>query len=508
MKEYIRRGVIEAGYDGTDEPTFEQRPIVDLRTPASPEDKWQARATAAKAFLSQARDPLTGAPQTGDGGLKEMRQVFGNPVSVDGVILRAQGILMRGVTQAQADPGTPRLKVPEPGRSWPEIGGDSEIVQQLRAYNSAFMMSGVYNANIAQLPGFGGAGQRFGEIMAPVPEAAPELFWQDNVLRLSEVSRTTRPLRAADGAEALRKVFEKCDRSKTQVIRVELGSVQGYLAPTYVKSSDFPPLKYAYEHPQNPHLAADAIASAKDVDAAFAKEDAAMQWLLGDFLAANSGSKVVATADLERMTAPSTGFTIQVETLRRAAADVLKSWGIETFPPPYLRVGDRYLSLADSFQVMSDALAEFHRTGKLPATVSVAPTYGPLRLLTGHGPNIGDVSVASIAAKCSEFAPSLHDNSDAPVPRNAIPSFIEVDGITVNPAQFLRLMTAALVDPSPDAKIRVRMTYMLAESGGVYPKSRPLSDAGFTWTLKPAPLVPRQQALSGRVTRQDEIAQR
>jgi hypothetical protein len=157
---------------------------------------------------------------------------------------------------------------------------------------------------------------------------------------------------------------------------------------------------------------------------------------------------------------------------------------------------------------MTDALAEFHRTGKLPATVTVAPTYGPLRLLTGHGPNIGDVSVASIAAKCAEIAASLHDNSDAPVPRNVIPSFLEVDGITVNPAQFLRLMTAALVDPSPSAKIRVRMTYMLAESGGIYPKSRPLSDAGFTWTLKPAPLLPQQQAGSGPVTDRDQIARR
>jgi hypothetical protein len=509
VRDHIHRGVIEAGYDGTDEPTYDQRPVIDLRTPASPEEKWQARATAAKAFLSQARDPLTGTPQPGDGGLKEMRDVFGPPVSVDGVVLRAQGILMRGVTQSRSEPGTPKVKVPDPTDSWPEIGGDSEIVQQLRSYTPPpFIMSGLYGTNLARLPGFGGGGQRFGDLMAPVAGAAPELFWQDNVLRLSEISRTTKPLRALDGPEALQKAMEKCDRSTAQVIRVELGGVQGYLAPTFVKGPDFPPLKYAYGHPQSPKLPADAVATSNDLDAAFAKEDAGLRWLLGNFLAANSGSRVVANSDLERMTAPSTGFTVQTEALRRSLADVLKHWGADTFPPPYVRVGDKYLSLADSFQVMTDALAEFHRTGKLPATVTVAPTYGPLRLLTGHGPNIGDVSVASIAAKCAEIAASLHDNSDAPVPRNVIPSFLEVDGITVNPAQFLRLMTAALVDPSPSAKIRVRMTYMLAESGGIYPKSRPLSDAGFTWTLKPAPLLPQQQAGSGPVTDRDQIARR
>ncbi len=507
VKDHIRRGVIEAGYDGTDEPTYEQRPVVDLRTPASPEDKWQARATAAKAFLSQARDPLTGAPQSGDGGLKEMRDVFGPPVSVDGVVLRAEGILMRGVSQSQAEPGMPRVKVPVPTDSWPEIGGDSEIVQQLRSYTlPPFIMSGLYSTNIARLPGFGGGGQRFGEIMAPVPEAAPELFWQDNILRLSELSRTTKPLRALDGKEAIQKALEKCDRSTAQIIRVELGSVQGYLLPAFVKGSDFPPLKYAYAHPQSPGLPAEAVPAAKDVDAAFNSEQSAVSWLLEDF-APNSGSRAVTSADLQHMTAPSTGFAVQTEPLRQTLADLLKRWGAETFPPPYLRVGDKYLSLADLFQVMTDALAGFHRTGKLPAEVFVAPTYGPLRLLTGHGPNVGEVSVASIAAKCSEIAASLHDNSVAAVPRNVIPSFLEVGGITVNPAQFLRLMTAALVDPSPDTKIRVRMTYMLAECGGVYPKSRPLSDAGFTWTLKPAPLL-APKAASGSVIHRDEIARR
>ncbi len=507
VKDHIRRRVIEVGYDGTDEPTYDRRPTIDLRIPASPEDKWQARATAARAFLSQSRDPLTGAPQSGDGGLKEMRDVFGAPVSVDGVVLRAQGILMRGVSQSRAEPGTPKTKVPEATDSWPEIGGDSEIVQQLRSDPMPpFMMSGLYSTNLARLPGFGGGGQRFGEIMAPIPEAAPELFWQDNVLRLSEISRTTKPLRALDGREAIQKALEKCDRSTAQIIRVELGGVQGYLLPAFVKGPDFPPLKYAYAHPQSPGLPADAIAAAKDVDSAFNNEQAAVAWLLGDFVAANSGSRAVASADLERMTPPSSGFTIQTEVLRQALAEVLKRWGAETFPPPYLRVGDKYLSLADLFQVMTDALAEFHRTGKLPVTVSVAPTYGPLRLLTGHGPNVGEVSVASIAAKCSEIAPALHDNSIAPVPRNVIPSFLEVGGVTVNPAQFVRLMTAAMVDPTPDTKIRVRMTYMLAESGGVYPKSRPLADAGFTWTLKPAPLVPLQRAAS--VTHRDQLAQR
>ena len=33
------------------------------------------------------------------------------------------------------------------------------------------------------------------------------------------------------------------------------------------------------------------------------------------------------------------------------------------------------------------------------------------------------------------------------------------------------------------------MLYMLAEAGGILPKSRILYDIGFVWTLKPAPLA-------------------
>ncbi len=494
--DHIRRGVIEAGYDGTDEPTYQARPVVDLRKTPTPEDKWEARAAAAKALLSGNRDPLTGSPTAGVGGLKAMQDVFGPAVSINGVVLRDQGILMRGVVATRADPTVPHLKVPSPDDSWPEIGGDPEIVQQVRPYNSSAIMSGAYSANTAQLPGFGGGSGRFGEIMAPVPEAAPELFWQDNVLRLSEGTRTTKPVRASDGVEALKALLAKVDRSTVQIITVELGSLQSYLQPGFVKGPDFPPLKYAYAHPQNPRLPSDSLASPAEVDAAHAKEEGSLHWLTADFLGANPGSRVIATAELARMTPPSTGFDVSVASLQSALGEMLKAWGNDTFPPPYLRVDRRYLSMADMFQVMTDALAEFHRTGKLPQSVAVVPTYGPLRLVTGHGPNVGDLSITSIAAKCSEIAPALHDVSASPVPKNAIPSMVEVDGIAMNPAQFVRLMAAALINPSPDAKVRVRMTYMLAESSAVFPKSRPLPDAGFTWTFKPAPLALDQQSLA------------
>jgi hypothetical protein len=167
---------------------------------------------------------------------------------------------------------------------------------------------------------------------------------------------------------------------------------------------------------------------------------------------------------------------------------MLAKWGNDTFPPSYLLADGHYLSLAETFQVMTDSLAELDRTGKLPQSVKVVRVYGPGEMVQGHGPNIGDVSVASIAKQCSQLAPVLHDEKADPMPHNMIPPGVLLDGIAVNSAQFVRLMAQAMVSPSPEAKLRVRMTYMFPAVAEVYPKTRPMEDVGATWTFKPAPL--------------------
>jgi len=228
--------------------------------------------------------------------------------------------------------------------------------------------------------------------------------------------------------------------------------------------------------------------SADEVNSAFAKEESSLNWLVTSFFTASPGGRFVSNSDLKRMAGESAGFSISVDDLRAAMKDELEKWGNDTYPPPYFKVGDHYLSLADAFQVMTDALAEWSRTGKLPQSVRVVGVYGPLRLAIGHGPNIGDATVASIAKVCTELTAGLHDDSGYPMPKNTVPNLVTVDGTTINAAQFLRLMTHAVVDPTPETKLTVRMTYMTAGPASVFPKTRPLEDVGATWTFKPAPL--------------------
>jgi hypothetical protein len=269
---------------------------------------------------------------------------------------------------------------------------------------------------------------------------------------------------------------------------MELASEKDYLKPDFAKTPPNAALAYAYAHPDNPKVPAEDLLSPEDVNSAYAKEETSLNWVVTNIFNVAPGGRFVSNIDLKRMAGESAGFSISVDELRSALKKEIEEWGTNTYPPSYFTVGDHYLSLAEAFQVMTDALAELSRTGKLPQSVKVDHVYGPIKMDLGHGPNLGDTTVGGVAKVCAEIAGGLHDDSGYPMPNNVVPNPVTVDGTTINAAQFLRLMAQALVDPTPESKLRVRMTYMTVGTATLFPKTRSLEDVGATWTVKPAPL--------------------
>jgi len=451
--DYVHRGVIELGYDGTDEPTYKKRPEPDLSNTKTADERWLARGTAAERFMTESRDPATGGPQIGvPGGLKKMQEVFGEAVCVT------------GVTE--------------------ELGSDSEVVQHLNHYNTKAIMFGIPEANPTHIPGYRGSVMGFTREMTPIPDSSPELYWQDNMLRSSEIGDpASRVVVGDEGAKAIKTVLGKLDRSRIHIIHVEMASERMYVFPGTL----YPPVRYAYDNVERPALPPQMLRDADDVNAAYAKEDGLMKWLMEDFFPANQGSRFVSSTDLKQSTPPSTGFSLSVESLRAALGELVKAWGNDTNLRDYIQVEGHYLSQADMFQVMTDALAELHRKGKLPQSVRVVQVYGPIELPGDHGPTTGEVTVAAVARTCAGIVDGLHDNTWNPIPKNAIPYRLTIDDLSINAAQFLRLMAEALVTPSPETKLHVKMTYGFSTLTYMFPKLRE-SDLGGTWTFKPAPL--------------------
>ena len=469
--DYLRRGVIEVGYDGTDEPTYKQRPVIDLSQSKTPQERWLVRSAAAERYLTEARDPLSGAVQPGQvGGLKKMQEVFGEASIIAGVTLGLPD-LYSGIV--------------------PELGGDTEIVHQIRRYNTKALMLGVTEENVTHDATYRKWTAAFGNAMSAGPDAPPELYWQDGVLRSSEsFGVDNRLFHAYNGPAAFSFVLNRLDRQRIRIIHVELGNERNYLTKPFRADYAYPPMKYAYNHPDNPQLPAAARKAAKEVDVAYANEDGLLEWLATDAVPEQLGNmRFVSSADLKKLTPPGWGYDLPVKDLRSALEALMKTWGDDPAPPKYLEVRERFLSLSEMFQVMADALAEMNRTGKLPETVRVAHVYGLASTIRDIDAILGEVTAASVARAAAAIDGPLHDDSWKPVPANLIPARIKVNDLNLNAGQFLRLMAEALLASSPETKLQVKRTDLFWGPEPLRQNTRRVEDEGVIWTYKPAPVL-------------------
>jgi hypothetical protein len=467
----IGKGLIRPAYDGADEPTYEHRPMTDFSKAKSVEDRWLVRMDLAKALLTEARNPMTGTPELGkNGGLKRMQEVFGQPVIVRGVALQI-----------------PNLYGPIT-----EVGSDAEIVNTLRRMSPETIMVGLPDADLGHSAGsqFRPWANVFSGLISPSSDTSPEMYWQEDVLRISEASLLdARTFRAEDGVEKLKAVLGSLDRGRVRVLHVELGGQRIYVKPAVAPMPKIVmPLAWAYDHPDSPLFPANLRFSAAEVDAHYSNQDDVLKFLTSEYLPAHPDIRIVSPSDLKSMAAPGWGYDLSVKDLSTTMRDLLKTWGDKPTPPPFVRVDEHYLSLADLFEVLSDSLAQLGTTGKLPVSVRVRRVFGPVSTAEPVVPVTGEVTAKSVALACNKLMASLRDDSPHPIPLNAIPSPIAIDGLSVTPAQFLRLMAEALVAPSATQNLQVKPVQMFAGRIMTFNNRRPRTDLGAPWTYKPAVL--------------------
>src|ERR1700733_6797625 len=471
----VKRGVIEAGYDGSLEPGDKHHPLVDFSKAKTPEERWLQRVAFVEEALTEARDPKTGEVVPGKtGGLKKTQELFGPVAAMRGVFVALPN--MYGANGQMM-----------------EVGSDSEIVHVIGRYNKGAILPGVTQRDWGHIgeSGYVGWIAAFSRRMSPDPQTPPELFWQDDILRSSEASgRDLRIFQGTDGVEKLKAVLAAMDRSRVRILHVEIGGELAYekrMGPPLPGPTA--PMKYASDHPDQAQYAAELRNSPAEIEDAYGRQDAVMNYLVSEFFAANPGSRFVSNTDLKQMTPAGWGYDLQVASLRDAVAEKLKAWGDNKTPPTSLTVDGHYLSDADMFEVLADTLAQMDKhPGKPPRTVRVARVYGPMETVAPTPPVAGELTAAAVAKACAEMLPALHDDKWSPVPHNAIPSQITVDGLTVNPAQFLRLMAEALGAPSAETKLEIKPITMFWGREAIYYRRRPLGEMGAAWTYKPAPV--------------------
>lgn len=452
--------VIEIGYTGDEEPTPLARPRPNLRGASTPEARWLARLEAADWFLHERKHPLSGEPDPARvGGLARVRDVFGSLASASGTSI--------------------------------DVGADPEIVHLLDRDRLPLLLPGFTDAATFParlLNGYRGGSQTATRVLSPAPDTAPEVFWQDHTLRYSEyVGPSPRVAAlAVEGPDALRALMAHLDRSRVHVVRVRLGSPSIYTKVPFGKRNYATPLEYAYDNPKDYRLPADAVLPREAIEANYAKEQAALRWLVEEFLPANPGSRFVSAAGLAALADEETDGRPTAAAVLEATRRLVDSWpGAQ--PPAFVESGGRYFSLADMFALLTATLADRASHGRSTEPRAI-PLFGPLAMPESDSPVGRTVSITAIERAATSLAAQFDDASWARVPHRLIPGRVEVDGTHVNAAQFLRAMADALLAPDRAGSVTIGTRAMYSLVGEGFPRSRARDDMGPTWTLKPARL--------------------
>ena len=462
--ELANRGLVEFGYDGTEEPTWRTRPRPNFRSAYGPVERWIARVEPAGWFLSDYKEIRKGIPDASrPGALKRTIQVFGRLTSISGFS--------------------------------EELGGDPEFSHHIRTYAANAVLPGLPESSTypaRDLNGYSGAVVEIGKLVSPAPDFASELFWQDDFLRLSDTSgQPVRIISAQEGPEALRTMVEKLDRSKIHIIRIQLGSAAIHLRPEFEKSLVSSTVRYAYDNPKPARLPADAFRPQNEIDAGYEREEAVIRLLEESYFPANPGSQFVSPGDLMKMASGKSGKSVSRQVLAKAADNLLTQWQESGNHPPSYAVADgEYFSLADMFQMLSTALGQLSRSGSAPDSVVLLPILGPIDMPETQGPSQGSIRVESLKKVCADLMQGWAPKEWTALPQNVVPGWITVEGLRLNSAQFLRLMAEVYVSKKPESEFKVRTCQMASIVGLTFPSSRLRADTGTVWTIKPARLGP------------------
>ena len=466
IKDYSSRGLVDVGYTGEEEPSYLYRPKPNLLLADTPEKRWAAKAEAAERFLTDYKNPVTGLPVPGlSGGLKRMQEVFG------------QAAFIAGISTT--------------------LGGDSPATNEVRKLNTTAILVGIPPSD--QRRGIEGAGfsaENFSQFMSPDPRESPDVFWEDNFLRLSDMSlNDNRPHSTDEDAEVLKKAFAKLDRSHVRVVKLEVATYKRYLRRRADGSVVIDPMEWMYYHPDEPGIpiTLEPLVTQTDVEIGYKKDEATLKWLLEEFLPANPGSRFISVRELAKMANQADSDRnqeISTEQLRALASDLDGRFvRVPMEVPDYGRAGTRFFTLAESFGLFAQALSAADKTGSLPKSVAVRPMNGPLTLPNDMGAMTGSVPVAAVIKAAAQLAPPLANADLKRVPNNAVPALMEVGSLHLNAGQFLRLMAQAYLDPSPDRILKVNAVTLTSRSAFMFPKNTPMTDQGNAWTFKPAPLT-------------------
>lgn len=456
IRELVRQGKVEIGYDGSEEPTPWTRPQANFRNAHTPDEYWLARVQAVDWFLSEAKDPLFGDPDGSKrGGLDQVMATLGMPSFVTGI--------------------------------YSEMGGDSELVHLLRRRGVQTILSGVSGNDRPpgrNMHGFRGAAVNFGQVMSACSTCSSEVYWQDGFLHLSTAEGgSTRIFPAYQGIAALQKMLATSEPAHSHFVFVDLFSERDYLKSSFLGAADATATVYGYNNPKAPMAAENAYRPAEEVKASLDAEASVMADLAGrPFVSMRQLANAA-----QRYTVPKPGD----EQVRRAAVDLLEQWAKSGFEPPsFAKVDERFFSLAEMFALLVARVGDADPAAVGKASGGEPVLFGPSLTAEVASSGANQVAVKDVLESCRRLWANWQASEGGwqPLPRRMVPAVVRVGQIEVNSGQFLKVLARLCVTPMSSGEIRIENAGMISVAGYAVPMSVRPNERRAAWTMKPAPL--------------------
>ncbi len=455
LRQAHEAGVVEFGYHGHHEATYDNRP----QTAFSESSSWETLTAGMLDWAGCQKDVLYGGCIGDRGGIYNLLDNFG-PVEV------VSGVFMVSDVAYEGGPATHAVANILPDRllsfGYPDHGP---------------FAAGTKREAVAALMAR----------LTPTNETSASVFWADNVIKMTggnpiDGTRGIDPLR---GPQYAAQMLAGLDRSHPNLILTGLGSKFLYTR----QGQNTSPTIYGYAHPESPELPESLLNTPRQREVFYQQSLQTLDYLLDEVLPQNPGARFVNSQEVVDMVAPPAYWQITPSQL-----DVLSRWALIYWtdrPPDWVSDGTDFYSLRDLFTLLVRALAE-ETPSAAGQTLALGAAYGPLEAVDAAGPVVltREEILQTAAALAPDFSP---DAAWQLTPSAMVQPVYRLNGQEVTAAQLLYgLATVYAADYAGVRLERITLpatrampvTYDLLQDIGCL-----ATCSGTAWSFKPARLV-------------------
>lgn len=336
LLELNEAGLVEFGYHAHHDPTYTNKPQLEL----SKDYTWDEAYEAIHTWITCEKDLLKGGCIAADGGgLQAILNAFGQVEIVTGLGLN-EGILIERSPGAQAV----RDELPDRwlGFGFPNHGGiirDKTYIQSRDALLSLFV---------------------------PTGDTSSGTLWIDNAIRINDDASLEGAISigAKEGVQNAIDSLADADRSSPIVLNL------GFLSKYVYTAAGTSPTKYGYTHPESPELPDEWLLSKKETEIYYQNAEDTLYYMLEEFLPANEGSQFVNADEVVELFTSDDFWNVDEEELYQLSLWLVNHGSAQA--PNYAYDGEDFYSLTDSFFLLVNGLR-----GNFPKEGIVSTYWGP-----------------------------------------------------------------------------------------------------------------------------------